>query len=116
MNNGGEGWGCVIVALLLVAALVMGGVLWLDDIVAIQRDKAAAALRHAEAERDRAEAEREQAAALRDVTQSVRARSAAVDLLPYLPPAVLALVLAPFVWKVLDRLFPLGGRHGTTGR
>ena len=112
-DDGSGGWGCLLLAAILLVGLACVGVTYVDDWIGIQASKAQAELHRAEAARAQAQAERERAAAVRDVTQSVRARAAAVDVLPWLPVIVVVVLLAP---GVLALLAVAGGDHGAAGR
>lgn len=104
-SDGSGGWGCILLALLLIAVVIAVGVTYIDDWIGIQATRAQASLTQAEARAEQARANRERAAAVRDVTGSVRARAAAVNLLPYLPVVVVVIILAPFVGWALGAIF-----------
>ena len=112
-DDGSGGWGCLLLAAILLVGLACVGVTYVDDWIGIQASKAQAELHRAEAARAQAQAERERAAAVRDVTGTVRARAAVVNLVPWLPVIVVVVLLAPFV---LMLLVMAGGDRGPAGR
>lgn len=94
--------GCIFAALALVfvAVLVIGCATYVDDWIDIQRVKADAALRQAEADRLWAEAEEQRAEAVTDVTGAARSRATAVNWLPFVPIIVVVVLLAPVLLAV----------------